>query len=393
MADPLSIFAIIGLAYAGRKLSEGPNATGVDPSSQSTSGVDPQGTTAEQQEPIHVDWQTGSLPFPTIQKEKFEQPSFAEQQFQYVNGEPVHDFRDRPYISGKMNNLSPAEKELVGPGLGVGADVPAYGGYQQLFRVKPNNVGSYRLTTLPGRSGPAFDHTGGKSAVVGELTQERPEKTAFLPMRRPEVRGRAQGQGGSLDGRMVRPSHQKTMRPTVRSEITTRTDGLQYAPAKKFISNGQLAQDPTRNKTDVNCQQWQYANHAAPGIHSFHGAYSIAPENAVMGGASNQELLNRGFRIDDRRGKNDRKGNAGRMNVRAGPLNQGGKLSAVRTDTTRVDGRFNGPNGGWTQNYNNTQMYNFNSFKGNANPYSCGNGLDLAKTQLANNPFAHSLSQ
>ena len=385
MADPLSIIAIMGLAYAGRKLSESPN------SPPPTQQLAPQ--TVTQEEPMKVDWQTGSVPFPTIQKEKFEQPSFAEQQTQYVNGEPVRDFRDRPYVSGKMNNLSPVEKELVGPGLGVGGDVPAYGGYQQLFRVKPNNVGAHRLTTLPGRSGPAFDHTGGKAAQIGELTQDRPEKTVFLPTRRPEVSGRAQGQGGALNGRQVRPSHQRTMRPTVRSEITTRTDGLQYAPAKKFISNSQLAQDPTRNKSDVNCAQWQHANHAAPGISSFYGGYQVSPENAVVGGVSDQALLDQGFRVDDRRGKADRQGNGGRMNVRAGPLNQGGKLTAVRTDTTRVDGRINGANAGWTQNYNNNQLHNFNSFKGNANPSSCGNGLDLAKNQLTNNPFAHSLSQ
>ena len=383
MADPLSIFAIIGLAYAGRKLSEEPI-----PKQQSVAKQQP-----EPQEPMKVDWQTGSLPFPHIQKEKFEQPSFAEPQMQYVHGEPVQDFRDRPYVSGKMNNLSPVGKELVGPGLGVGADVPAYGGYQQLFRVNPNNVGAYRLTTLPGRSGPAFDHTGGKAAQVGQLTQDRPEKTAFLPMRRPDVRGRAQGQGGSLDGRLVRASYQKTMRPTTRSENSTRTDGLQYAPAKKFISNGQLEQEPTRNKFDTTCKQFQYANHATPGITNFYGGYTVSTENAVMGGASNEELVKRGFRVDDRRGQGDRRGNAGRMNVRAGPLNQGGKVTSVRSDTTRIDGRVGGPDGGWTQNYVNNQMYNFNSFKGNSNPNVCGNKLDIAKTQLANNPFAHSLSQ
>jgi hypothetical protein len=383
MADPLSIFAILGLAYAGRKLSQRSDSEGLV-------ATTPPPQFATQEEPMHVDWQTGSLPFPTIQKEKFEQPSFAEPQMQYVHGEPVQDFRDRPYISGKMNNLSPAPKELVGPGLGVGADVPAYGGYQQMFRVRPDNVGSYRLTTLPGRSGPAFDHTGGRPAQIGELTQDRPETTSFLPARRPEVLGRAQGQGGAITGPVVRPSHQKTMRPTVRSEITTRTDGLQYAPAKKFISNGQLAQDPTRNKSDVNCRQ--HVNPAAPGISSFHGAYTVSSENAVLGGSSDQKLLDRGFRVADRRGKADRQGNAGRMNVRAGPLNQGGKLTAVRTDITRMDGRMNAANGGWTQNYTNEQMYNFNSFKGNANPHSAGDKLDLAKKQLANNPFAHSLS-
>ena len=112
-----------------------------------------------------------------------------------------------------------------------------------------------------------------------------------------------------------------------------------------------------------------------------------------MGGADDQKLIDHGFRVDDRRGKAERQGNAGRMNVRAGALNQGGKLTAVRTDTTRVDGRMNAANGGWTQNYVDDKMYNFNSFKGNADPRMCGNGLDLAKNQLANNPFAHSLSQ
>ena len=44
-------------------------------------------------------------------------------------------------------------------------------------------------------------------------------------------------------------------------------------------------------------------------------------------------------------------GNAGRMNVRESALKQGGALTAVRTDTTRVDGRVNAANGGWSQNY------------------------------------------
>ena len=74
---------------------------------------------------------------------------------------------------------------MVGPGVGVGPNVPAYGGYQQLFRVNPVNVGEYRLTTLPGRSGPAHDISGGLHGIIGEVTHNMPEKTAFLPSRRP----------------------------------------------------------------------------------------------------------------------------------------------------------------------------------------------------------------
>ena len=52
---------------------------------------------------------------------KSEHPSFGEVSFmKHVNGEPVRDFRDRPYVSGKMNNTVPMEKNMVGPGLNVG---------------------------------------------------------------------------------------------------------------------------------------------------------------------------------------------------------------------------------------------------------------------------------
>ena len=90
--------------------------------------------------------------------------------------------------------------------------------------------------------------------------------------------------------------------------------------------------------------------------------------------------------------KRTRAGNAGRMNVRAGPLNAGGQVTAVRSDTTRVDGHLNPANGGWTQNYANNQLYNFNAYKGNVNPRGTTNSLNVAKNQLDANPFAHSLS-
>ena len=128
------------------------------------------------------------------------------------------------------------KKTLVGPGLGVGKNVPAYGGYQQLFRVMPNNVNGYKLTTLPGRSGPAGDVTGGRRALEGKVTYNMPEKTAFLPARRPELPGRAQGQGGAVTGNPIRGNYEKTKRPTNRSETTLRQDGLEFNPAKSTVS-------------------------------------------------------------------------------------------------------------------------------------------------------------
>jgi hypothetical protein len=93
-----------------------------------------------------------------------------------------------------------------------------------------------------------------------------------------------------------------------------------------------------------------------------------------------------GFRPEDRRGKANRMGNPGRMNV----TQTRGHLTAVRADTTRIDGRVNAANGGWTQQYQQKPFHQFNAYKCNENPYT--RNLDLAKKQLHNNPLAHSLS-
>ena len=195
MADPLSICAVIALALAGRTLSQKqyepkptpPPPLVVQQSLSDDSKIEKLG-----------DWNISkdvAFTFADIVPNANKDP----------NGARANDlFRSRPYISSKMNNLGPAPHEQVGPGLGVGPNVPAYGGYQQLYQVRPTNVGAYKLTTLPGRSGPAMDVTGGRNGLIGELTHEPTAKTAFLPSRRPNVGGRAQGQGGALTGVVVR---------------------------------------------------------------------------------------------------------------------------------------------------------------------------------------------
>ena len=410
MADPLSIAAIIGLALAGRSLSlkqdedktviEIPQQQQQQQQQQSVPEVGSNMTTIMNSLTGSVSNDLGMSGVGMQTKEKYEVPNFADivpTATANPFGMPVQDFRDRPWVSGQMNNLSPVQKQLVGPGLGVDESVPAYGGYQQLFRVKPNNVGAYRLTTLPGRSGPAGDVTGGKQSQVGQLTHNAPAKTAFLPSRLPNVEGRAQGQGGALTGVTARQSYEKTKRTTNRSETTTRTDGLQYAPARHFVSAETLAQDPTRNKGDFNVAQFSHVNNPAPGIHSFIPGYTIAPASQLMkerpqSAYSAKELEKYGFRPDERRGKKSRNGNPGRMNVRAGPLNQGGMLTSVRKDANKYDGRMGPVNGGWTQNYVQDKYYQLNAYKGQSNPRTTSKGLGVAKNQLANNPLAHSLS-
>ena len=283
----------------------------------------------------------------------------------------------------------------VGPGLGVDPNTPAVGGHQQLFRVNPINVGAYKLTTLPGRSGPAFDLKGGRRGIVGELGHNKPETTSFLLDRRPPTGGRAQG----FSGVVPRGEHEKTKRTTNRSETGLRTDTLSTAAPKRAVSALTRAAEPTRNKKDGNIEAYQYNNMPAPNINKYTHGYLNSPaikigESRVYGDSHTaDELMKFGFRpTADRRGKAGRPAGAGRMNVRADPLNQSGMLTGVRSDTSRIDGRVNAANGGWTQQYRNADYHQFNAYKGNINPNATQDALDLPKRQLSNNPLAHSLS-
>jgi len=379
MADPISLAAIAGLIFAGRSLSSKsvPEPVPV----QQTIPQEPQITYENDfSEFTERDFE------PRVEvPQKKEMESFADISLQQRSGgQEILNMRNRMYDSGRMNNLSPIEKQMVGPGLGIGSDTPASGGFQQMFRVNPINVGEYKLTTLPGRSGPAADTTGGRSALVGQLQHNKPDTTAYLPSRLPAMPGRAQGMSGAVP----RASHQKTMRTTNRSETGHRADGLGFNGAKRFVSAQTMSQDPTRFKSDRNDQQFAHYSHAAPGITNFSGAYATSAA-AQITTKNNEELMKYGFRPEDRRGKANRMGNKGRMNVRESALKQGGALTAVRTDTSRIDGRVNGPNGGWTQNYQQKPFHQFNAYKGNENPNS--RDLGLAARVLQNNPLSQSI--
>jgi hypothetical protein len=376
MADPISLAAIAGLVYAGRTLSNKPTVpepqVQVQVQAPPPEDIVPQFQEREFEERVEV-------------PHKMEMTSFADiGRQQRSGGQEILNMRNRMYDTGRMNNLSPIEKQLVGPGLGVSADTPATGGYQQMFRVNPINVGEYRLTTLPGRSGPAADITGGRRTGFGEMTHNKPETTAHLPSRLPPMAGRAQGMSGAVP----RQSHQKTMRTTNRAETGQRADGLGFNGAKRFVSAQTMSQDPTRFKGDRNDEQYIYNNRPAPGISNFYGGYTNSAASQIVD-KNNDELMRYGFRPEDRRGKANRMGNPGRMNVRESALKQGGRLTAVRSDTSRIDGRMNAANGGWTQNYQQKPFHQFNAYKGNENPNS--QSLDIAKRQLQNNPLAHSI--
>jgi hypothetical protein len=399
MADPLSIAAILGIIYAGRKLGtssvEEPNPEAPPPPAATNKPEEYEYNDGSRDLLLNHLRQPGLISEPVNKKQ--EVGNFGDIAFSsYVHGEPTHDLSSRYYVSSKMNNLPPVGQIQVGPGLGLNPEIPASGGFQQLYRVNPNNVGAYKLTTLPGRIAPGADVTGWRSGMVGELTHFAPSKTAFLPTRRPEVGNRAQGQGGAVSGTTIRESYVKTMRPSIRSETGYRGDGLEFAPAKRFVPTQESQDAPSRNKGDGNIYEYDHTNNPQPGIHSFVGGYTIDPAARLMEqrpdvAYSEKQLEQFGLRGGDKRAKGDRPGNAGRMNVRAGPLNQGGMLTAVRTDSdVRTDNYFGGMNGESGYRYVDAMYYKFNAYKGQPDIHT--NDLNIAKRQLAKNPLAHSIS-
>jgi hypothetical protein len=265
-------------------------------------------------------------------------------------GQPVYDLYNREYITNKQNNISPLETPLnIGPGLGVGPEVRAAGGFHDYFRALPVNVNEEKLTTLEGREGPRnpFVKNGG-AAYIGDITHEAAQtKTAF---RAPGAYG-----GGGAQSALVapegRPNYLKTKKPTIRGETGLRTDTLADGPPQYNIS-----QPYAEGKT----------------------CYT---DTALT-------------RSSGYRAKNDRSGNAARMNVRNDPVNQVGAGTQYRAESVPVPvgpmaltGSNNG-RGTLPPEYDDP----LNEFKCNPNPMAQPAYLDIAIQQLENNPLAYSLA-
>lgn len=81
---------------------------------------------------------------------------------------------DRYQPGLKQHNTGPVNPAMVGPGLGLGPDTPAAGGFQQFFRICPENVNGYRKNNLPGRivPGKALNPGGANIGTVNHKVQK-----------------------------------------------------------------------------------------------------------------------------------------------------------------------------------------------------------------------------
>lgn len=343
--DPWSIAAVVGLVYAGQKLSKDdePELLSVKETSCPDKSVN-QFYDFYSMDKRNITPDVGrSVGSGLILPPKCEVSNLQDVKPQLPFGQPVYNLYDREFISNKMNNLQPIERKNVGPGLGVPANIPATGGFQQYFRVLPVNVNEERLIQLPGTTGGPVDavvKNGG--TTIGALTQF-PEKLYSYQA----AANSGQGQGGVLRGQEGRPEHLKTARPTIRQETGFRTEGddLQFGPSQYNVYQPYSDQSLSADKSS---------------------SFKKLP------------------RITDNRSKPDRAANGQRMNVRADPLDAGGLVTNLRREYQTNEPGV--PNGARFQQYINSEFHKFNEFKSMPNPLA--DNLSLAKNVLKNNPLA-----
>ena len=347
--DPFSLAAVVGLVFAGKKLSDVKEEQAVMPSQpeQITKFDLVQYKFAQQDpplDPLNLEPNTGRgfsggfrLPPKDIA------PSFADvvpNGTRFPFGQPVYQTDgSREPVTNKMNNVTPADKKYVGRGLGLSPDTPASGGFQQFFRILPNNMNEERLTTLSGTWGgpanPVIKNGGTTLGAISHPAKLSKTTSNYLPM---QTRG--QGQGGAITAPEGRPDFQKTRRTTNRQETGLRKDGLKLGPGQYMVAEayGSAYNDPMR---------WS-KNRVNP----------------------------------------DRAGNGGRMNVRADPVGAVGANTNTRLEAGALPVRPADASRG--SRYLPNQYDRLNVFKGQKDPRT-GN-LNLANNVLKSNPFAHSFS-
>ena len=151
----------------------------------------------------------------------------AEQQSGWVYGMPAFRPDEDRYTQSMFmrNDLAPCEQEMVGPGMDIGADIPASGGFHDLTRVMPNNVSNYKANQLQGRVKAGKMQLGGEEPTAlpgvglgGSLSgggdapgvsKNRPDKF-YSQIRRPTMTTKV---GIVQDQELLRPDYNVSFKP------------------------------------------------------------------------------------------------------------------------------------------------------------------------------------
>jgi hypothetical protein len=357
--DPLALAAVVGLVFAGQRFSASEPVTTVPiistPHQLTRQDVDlaadAPGRSADAFGLRPINPSFGRRIGDTYLPPKEAIPSLQDWSpiaNRYPHGQPVYDLYNRENVTNKMNNLQPMERIRVGPGLGVGPNVPAIGGFHQFFRALPNNVNEEKLVTLPGGEGPAsyFVKGGGmafpgQGLINGTMSHQAKVTKAWT---RPPAQNSGQGQG-IIRAPEGRPDQIKTRRTTIRQETGWRKgDGLEMGPG-------------------------QYA--------TVYQAYTGQLTDTGLPHST-------GNRVNP-----DRAGNGQRMNVTANPQGAIGAATRARSESIPLrPGPMDLHATGGAGPYKAPENWELNNAKCVPNPMASSANLNIARNQINRNPLA-----
>lgn len=125
---------------------------------------------------------------------------FGVQNKEETREDQLNRFKESIDNNNWMNNVTPVEKQYVGPGLNIGSEESAKGGFHDTFRILPNNVNSYKKNSYENR------------VIPGKTLNESRVSSVSVDKNRPE-------RYYCGDQRQVLPTQWETKAQSRRSEI------------------------------------------------------------------------------------------------------------------------------------------------------------------------------
>ncbi len=145
--------------------------------------------------------------------------------------------QDRFPTTSYLNEVTPVQSLMVGPGLNIPMDKVAAGGFQQFYRPPVTNVNEYRLTALPGRAIPgkaSIDNT----AAMPNVSKNVVGGETFMDSVRPALPSRAAYTEEATRGTYYDPGQHTSYQPESYSGVAT---GVTGAPSSD-LGAGQRVQ-------------------------------------------------------------------------------------------------------------------------------------------------------
>lgn len=197
---------------------------------------------------------------------------------------------DRYKVSGKMDGVSPIEKTYVGPGLNVGTDVSAKGGFHDTFRILPENHNSYVKQSFKGRVIPGKAQISNRNFEPLSVEKNRPERI-YTMEDRPAIQTTGAYKAYKAKENFDIKANNRTFDNNVMNH-NVNLNGFAQAPPKPLDTKGEY----TMEKEDENCNNYRSGLYSNIGT----GGYTVSKilvhesDREMCGSVSNVQNKNAG---------------------------------------------------------------------------------------------------